>query len=291
MLLLPKNLEALARLTCKSSGDDHRYALECVRVEHQADRYTACATNGRVLGLVRGTADSADDYPAVPALTAAPNGQTAALVSRDDWTRAFRTVPMSRRTSAKPILRNVACVMGRGVATLGTTDLETQSVVASHVDANRRYPNPADVLPTGEPTLTVTVDPTYLAELLTVAAQYTTDAEAAVTLEFRTKRDRNGQTRHAPVVVRAANGTQEFTGLLVPLDRQPVAAPPVRQPAPEPVAAPTVAAPTVAEPEPEPEPVAVSDEPPPVAAPTCAHLRQTLTADGWTCRACAAVVS
>jgi hypothetical protein len=206
-LILPPNLASLARL----AGDATRYALSSVRLARTPDGYEAVATNGKLLGHVSGpnAADPETDYPDLPALAAAPNGATVALVPADSWTEAFRLVP--KQKAHKPALRNLAAVLGEIETTFGATDLDRcRSLSTRNVEG--RYPDFTQVYLSGPPRATVRVNADLLCDLLKVAAEFATDG--AVTLELR--EGKNGTP--VPVMVRAQNASgQQFTGVLVPL--------------------------------------------------------------------------
>src|SRR5262249_42339045 len=106
-LLLPPNLAALSKLC----GDTTRYALGGVRLEHTDGGYRAVASDGRRLAIVDGPQAAPDhDYPDLPALTAAGNGASAALVPSAAWQEAFKLPPRGSRLKAA--LHSLACVIG-----------------------------------------------------------------------------------------------------------------------------------------------------------------------------------
>lgn len=235
MLLLPKNLEVLARLTSPPGAGHHRYALDCVRVETDGTHYQAVATDGRFLGLVQGDVPTGE-YPELEALTRAPNGDTSGLVKSADWKRAFRAAPKAKDVRYQPLLASVACVLGHKpcgacagsgkfegqidcpqcqgqgrtpCATLGSTDRANTHVLESVPEPGARFPNFLDFIPTTEPRLRVAVDAAYLRDLLDVALTFAGADSKRVWLEF--------QAHDQPFVVRAESDVQRFTGLLVPL--------------------------------------------------------------------------
>src|SRR5262245_40122939 len=79
-LILPPNLGGLAKL----AGDDTRFALSAVHVAGGPDGYRVAATDGKALAVVTGQAADAGEYPELPALTSAPNGEREALVPARD---------------------------------------------------------------------------------------------------------------------------------------------------------------------------------------------------------------
>lgn len=293
MLLLPKNLEALGIIAAKVPH--HRYATQCVRVESPSveypsdSTYTVAACDGGRAVFVQGTHDGTD-YPVVQALASAPNGQTVALVRREDWQAAFKAVP--RTPHFKHDTSRVAVVMGKGIATLATTDGTNESVRISEVEPSSKFPNMRDVIPHGKPLASITMDAAKLAELLNVVSRLS-DGMATIEIYAADK----------PLAIRAKAKTQETTAVMVPLAHQPhqfaapVAAAPVasadvpappaasQAPAPRPKRKPKLAAPVAPALEPIPAP------PVAFAAPTCKHYAQHLTDAGWTCRDCGTVLS
>jgi DNA polymerase III sliding clamp (beta) subunit (PCNA family) len=208
MLLLPTNLASLVKM----AGDDTRYSMSGISLSVLPDgRYRAEATNGRYLARVEGTPDSSDDYPVIPALVSAPNSATSALIPADDWTGAMKSAPKGRKIGARPVLGNVAVVMGEKTTALGTTDCASESVRQA-INIEGRYPKTDDVFPAGEPAVTFDVDPKLLAELLTVAAGIACDSQHnRVTITVYSNR--------APILVEAQNASkaQTFRGLVMPL--------------------------------------------------------------------------
>jgi hypothetical protein len=101
--LLPRNLQALANLCRKEEG---RYALTGVHLVTTDAGYRAEATDGRVLGrVVANYPASPDEYPALPALDSAPNGQHETTIPADAWKAAFKGRFRSRtKDSARQFL-------------------------------------------------------------------------------------------------------------------------------------------------------------------------------------------
>src|SRR3984957_7152350 len=206
MLLLPRNLASLVKITASESA---RFALTGVKVsetpatETQPAGYVVEATDGKRLIRVSGpNVDNPAEYPSIPALDAAPNGQTTALIPGKEFERAFKECPKK----GKPALQSVACVMGAAVSPLATTDLQS-SLVRQPRNVDGRYPNTDHVLPKGEPVAAQHVSADLLAELLEVLKHFSGDG-TAVTIEIHA----NG----APMVVRATNGTQRAVAALMP---------------------------------------------------------------------------
>ena len=207
MLLLPRNLKALADLTAK---ENPRYAVTGVRVEEEGrDAYRVQATDGRIALVVTGKAEHFELFPRVAALGSAPNSATETVIPAADWRKIFRTVPGPKVTREKPALANVAVVMGDKVATMATFD--TQQVYVKRSDpVEGRWPCTRELEPKTAPKECVKVDPSQLRQLLQAIEALADDERRAVTLELR------GPEK--PVVLRYTNTQgQAATGYLMPL--------------------------------------------------------------------------
>lgn len=207
-ILLPQNLGTIAKLASKDRG---RFGATLgVRLTVTEDSYLAEATNCSYLGRVTGPLEDSTEYPSIPSIESAPNGKAESIVPAKDWVDAFRSVSKY----VKPILRNVAAVIGENVTTLATTDLDSVKV-AQPKNCDGRFPGSELILKDLEktqPELTIKVNAKLLRELLEVAMAYTEDGHESVDLEFR------GPT--SIMVVRSKNCQgQKFTGLLVPLTK------------------------------------------------------------------------
>lgn len=207
-ILLPQNLSAIAKLASKDRG---RYGATLgVRLSVSGDGYMVEATNCSYLGRVTGPLDDATEYPNIPSIESAPNGKTESVIPAKEWVDVFRTVPKY----SKPILRNVAAVIGENVTTLATTDLGSVKV-AQPRNCDGRFPGSELILKDLEktqPELTIKVNSKLLRELLEVAITYSEDGHNGVDLEFRGPK--------TIMVVRSKNSHgQKFTGLLVPLTK------------------------------------------------------------------------
>lgn len=203
--LLPSNLAGLADVCAR---ENWRYSLAGVRIAVCGDTYRAEATDGKTLVRVEGESDDARLYPELSALVSAPNGQTSALVPSKDWKEAFRGAEKIR---AKPLLRNVAAVLGDQVVTLATTDLDSQRVTSPR-QVDGRFPDTDLVTPkrTAQPVVSVCFDAKRLIDLLKVALAFVAcDEPHAVTLDVFDPA--------SPVRVTTGNGQQRFTGLIMPL--------------------------------------------------------------------------
>jgi len=203
VLLLPPNVAKIASVAAK---DQHgRYgATTGIQVSRRDDKYRIEATNGRVAAIITGTPDQAEDYPTCPFLQAAPNGAASAVVPASIWSKGFRDLP--KRTAAKPILANLAVVLGKERITLSSTDLETDRAVQPRV-VEGRFPEIDRIIPKGKPKATACVSIAELRSLLSVAEA----VGSGVTFEFH---DKNG-----PLVLRAKHddSDQEFLGLAAPI--------------------------------------------------------------------------
>jgi hypothetical protein len=184
-----------------------------VRFDHDG-AYEATATNGRYLARVTGMGEDADNYPAPPAVSCAPNSALSAVIPADGWTDAFKSIPKGRK-AYKPILRNIAIVPSWEQSTLATTDGSKESVsTVSNVEG--RFPDCGWVLSDstkGEPTASITVSPGLLVHLLKVAQSIATEDDSKaqrITLEIRSP--------NKPLVVKAeGKDGQQMTGLLMPI--------------------------------------------------------------------------
>ena len=206
-LLLPANLAVLVKAAAR---EQHcRFgATTGIRLTATRDGYQAEATNGRILARVKGAMPfDPQDYPEVPALESAPQGETVGTIPAEVWSKAFKGVP---RRPVKPVLGTVAAVLGKDQATLVSTDLENANVQSPRL-VEGRWPNSDQVFPKGKPRFTINVDAKLLIDLLQVATAFSSqDHNNKVTMEFH---DRN-----QPFAIRTKSDEgQEFSGLMVPL--------------------------------------------------------------------------
>lgn len=216
--MLHSNLSALADLAAKESA---KFATNGVKLEvHPGGGYSACATDGKVLGVVTGRAGDGDDFPSLPALESAPNGAVSAIVPAKDWKDAMKApTKFGRRTrDARPIFSQVAVVPGEKVTTFAATDLD-KAAVAQPRNLEGRFPPYVHIIPTAPPAFVVTFNPHVLAQMLKVAAAFCEPGTECVTLEFQPAGvgGSEGPANYKPVVVKAAGPGQEFTGLVMPL--------------------------------------------------------------------------
>jgi hypothetical protein len=100
-------------------------------------------------------------------------------------------------------------MLGKGRTTLASTDLASASLLQP-ANVEGRFPDTDRVMPTGQPVVRFCVDGKLLAELLQAAVQFASEGSAnQVAIEV--------YDSARPFVVRAGNGPQEFTGVMVPL--------------------------------------------------------------------------
>jgi hypothetical protein len=200
MIYLPKNLSHLAAL-CGS--DVNRYSLRCVRLREYAGGYRAEASDGRILGIIRGP-DRADDCAVTDdqrqLLEQAPGGAFEAVIPADAWRKAFKQLPAGGvlGASASPAAVHFAAPDGFQAA-------PTEGA---------RFPDVDQVLPRRRPLVRITVNPVLLAKLLTVAAQYSDAHEPWVELWYY------GRGYPIGLLTRNREG-QFFDGLCMPLTRSP----------------------------------------------------------------------
>lgn len=203
ILLLPPNVAKIGNVAARNQHG--RYgATTGIQVSKHDGKYKIEATNGRIAAIITGTPDNPEDYPSGPFLEAAPNGATSAVVPASVWSKGFRDLP--KRNRAKPILGNLAVVLGKERITLSCTDLETDRAVQPRV-VEGHFPDTDRVIPKGKPGAIIRVPIDQLRSLLDVAEEI----GAEVTFEIH---EGNG-----PMVLRGKHdeSDQEFLGLIMPL--------------------------------------------------------------------------
>lgn len=203
--LLPANLGILSTLC---AGSSYRYSMTGVKVKFHEGTYEAMATDGKYAAIVTGTCEDGTQYPSVAALHSAPNGATEAVVNAPHWKEAFRGIPKGRFAKSKPILANVAVVVGENVTTLATTDLD-QDRVSQPRNLEGRFPDVQGVFPKDAPRATICVNPKLLITLLKAAVEFAEEGSERVSIELR--------EATSPVVVTSEKGDQKFRGILMPL--------------------------------------------------------------------------
>jgi hypothetical protein len=204
----------LAKLASTSPG---RYALGCVRVQAAGDgTYRVEATDGRVLGVVRG--HSLDtSYPAVEE---APNGVPEALIPAKDWQDAFRLkgkedaiglamsrteeeVPIPEGRRAKDGPESTVCVHRPCLFASDKGQLTTEA-------EEGRYPPINEVIPKHAALITFRLDPALLTRLLEVITALADDDNRAVTFLYY------GKGRVVGLAAHNSQG-QYFDGVIMPL--------------------------------------------------------------------------
>jgi DNA polymerase III sliding clamp (beta) subunit (PCNA family) len=205
--LLPANLGGLAAVT---ADEGSRFTMTGVLVKVGDGGYEAVATDGRRLAAVKGRPEADPlEYPTVPDLAEAPPSAPQAVIPARAWKGAFKSAPRGNQVAEQPILGHVAVHLGAQESILATTDGADASV-SRVANLECRFPDYERVIPTDEPQSRVTVNADYLAELLKLARQFgPADGPNRVVLELR-----GPQT---PIVLRTANGSQQFLGLVMPI--------------------------------------------------------------------------
>jgi hypothetical protein len=210
----PRNVAKLAKLASTSPG---RYALGCVRVQAAGDgTYRVEATDGRVLGVVRGPSLDVS-YPAVED---APNGVTEALIPAKDWQDAFRLkgkadaiglamcrieretpIPDGQRTEDGP-----ECTVRVHRPCLFASD---KGQLATEAEEGR-YPPTDEVIPKHGALVAFRLDPAALVRLLEVVTALADVDNRAVTFLYY------GKGRVIGLAAHNSQG-QFFDGVIMPL--------------------------------------------------------------------------
>jgi hypothetical protein len=242
ILLLPPNVAKIGNVAARNQHG--RYgATTGIQVSKRDGKYKIEATNGRIAAIITGTPDKAEDYPSCPFLEAAPNGAASAVVPASVWSKGFRDLP--KRNRAKPILGNLAVVLGKERITLSCTDLETDRAVQPRV-VEGRFPDTDRVIPKGKPRATIRVPIAELRSLLDVAEEIGTGVIFEV------------HEGMGPMVLRGKHdeSDQAFLGLIMPLvDATPA------QPRTKAFKGVAEATPVEPAPEPEEEPAPAEEKP------------------------------
>lgn len=236
MHLLPVNLAPVADIC----GEQNRFSMSGVFVEFDSGHfepttlgwtdhtYRCVATDSKRLLMVEGVCPDSNDYPALDAIEAAPNGECRGLIPGKAWSEHFKKADrLTKRCKYKTILRHVPAVIGKDVATLGATDMESNEVCSTR-QVEGRFPPYQEIIPKKPPTVVCHIDPTYMAETLMAMAKLMKDSGESyrVTMEFTpvpqtTKGGEDDEKLpkwvNRPIVLRAANTQQKITGLVMPL--------------------------------------------------------------------------
>jgi DNA polymerase III sliding clamp (beta) subunit (PCNA family) len=190
MLKLQSSLATLARLA--DTTDHAKFATTNLLVRETEDGFEVVATNGRVLGLVRG---SQGNIPATARLVRHENGPPEVLVPAKAWQRVLR-----RLTN-----READAAIGPRCITFDLGDaLETVPV------ADGRFPDVHRLLRQQRSVLGVKVEARHLVDLLQTAIALAGQDVAVVTLHF--------QTKAKPLLVTmSGGGGLQFEGCVCPV--------------------------------------------------------------------------
>ena len=208
-MLIPGKAFKVEKLAAREAT---RYAMGGVLVERGADgKARLVATDGRRLGIVTWHEEEPGEFPAIDGLASARGGAMRAIIPIAD----AAALAKAKAPKSKPILANVlmdeASVNGK--AEFATTDLERVSRTSSRtIDGEfPAFDRPnAGVIPTGEPVVTITVNPALLAELLMVAEAIACPSDLpAVRLSI--------YGDNVPMRVDAEANGVSFMGLLMPI--------------------------------------------------------------------------
>lgn len=205
MLLIHPNTATLTKLAAETSR--RGLAMEAIRVQATESGYRVEATNGRFGAFVDGrNVDDPSTFPEIPAMTTAPNGATEALIPAREYEQACKSAPKKMTVRA---LTGVAVSLGKDQTTLATATYDS-NLIRQPRNVAGRFPSLPDVFPKDAPRVVIRINPTLLARLLTVAAEFSDTTTPWVDLEVRDK--------DVPVVIRTRNQDQEFSGLLMPIN-------------------------------------------------------------------------
>lgn len=219
-LVLPSNLQDLAKLTCKNK----RYALDCLNVKSTNRGYRVEATNGLVMVMVSGpnVVEVTNLAKDLPDLANCPNGASTALIPGKAWSGLFKMLPGAKVRKAQPQTDNVAMVLaetGNTCASVAICDGKDVKTIDVPRAGDGRFPNVDMAWPKSRPVATWKVDADMLAELLAVIADLVRDkkvsgTQSKVTLEFHANKNGNPQ----PVTLVAGNHQgQEIRAAFMPL--------------------------------------------------------------------------
>ena len=204
--LIPANLSAIADCAAKEST---RYAMTGIRLELEEGKYTAAATNSKILAIVEGPSADYAELPPIAGLESAPNSATSALIPAKDWKENLK--PLAKNKKYKPILQNTAVVLSDHVTTFGRTDLDRQ-LVQSAKNVDGRFPPYKEIVPKQPCKTTVTLDAYLLATLAKTAAAFNNDDQNGIEIGI------TDSTK--PVTIKTKNATgQVFTGLIMPMSK------------------------------------------------------------------------
>ena len=180
MIQIPRQAGILSRLACK---DQLRYALSGIQLVANGTESRLIATDGHVLGIVRG--------PAVP-----PGSEACVLIPLPAWVECFKHAKDGHVEVHKESLAAVG---------------KTQTVVGFE-PLDGRFPDYMRVLPSLLPLATANVNPRLLIKVLEVAAAIAEtrgDDTSRVQLYF--------YKPNVPLGMTAKGADLTFDGLVMPL--------------------------------------------------------------------------
>jgi hypothetical protein len=190
MLKFPQSLAVLARLA--SAAAHARFDTTSLLVRETATGFNVAATNGRVLGVVRG---EKGNLPATARLARHEGGLAEVLVPARDWQRVLRQAG-SREMNAALGARGITFEVGDGTETV--------------FHQAGRFPDVGRLLGAQRSVLRVKVDARQLVALLQAATAFADPGSAVVILHF--------QASGKPLLVTASGGEGlEFEGCVCPV--------------------------------------------------------------------------
>jgi hypothetical protein len=190
MLKLPQSLAALARLA--SSAAHARFDTTSLLVRETAAGFNVAATNGRILGVVRG---DSGNLPATARLARHEGGLAEVLVPARDWQRVLKQAG-NGGTNAVLGARGITFDLGDGTETV--------------LHQAGRFPDVSRLLGAQRSVLRVKVDARQLVALLQAATAFADPNSAIATLHL--------QASGNPLLVTATDGAGlEFEGCICPI--------------------------------------------------------------------------
>lgn len=189
---IPANIIALAKF-CDDESD--RFALDAIHLTVDDGRYEAACTDARRLAILSGKCDSQPEVS-----VNIPASVVAGIITANDLGKA----PLKRIANLKLSFRPID-----GAVTITSSKLGVPGPSVHTKPSEGRFPSYKDVLPTGEPALTIAFSAQMLSEALLLCAEF--ESDDCVMLELRGK--------HDPVVIRPVNPVndeQQLTVVLMP---------------------------------------------------------------------------
>lgn len=206
MIHIPKRASAIVALAAK---EDVR-AMNNVRIRTEPNgRFRIEATDGRALGIIRGTSlPSKEEGEAAQNLQAPESLLTESLIHSKVLTEVFKAVPKARKNTPEGSL-------GLLLASPEVLAQAGQHVVRLPV-ADGRFPDTDIVLPKAPAPVSITINPWLLIELLKVAAQIADLREGQPVVHLLLWPGKGNEGHPMGIVANAPNGLS-FDGLLMPL--------------------------------------------------------------------------